>query len=223
MSRHKQGSAIPTSLALAAWALIAILVLTSGWMLASGEELQSTAAAIISLPSQNGHIIAAALWTGVYAMLLRLRRATSSCLHCYHHDDHLHKRTRTRVCTHEQTTRYPCAGLQASTYPHFSMHAQCNPATLLLVGLVTTAGCGWAETVALGELSGTDAAVIFATEPLWGVLWARVTIDERLEASTYLGGFLLIVATIISGYEYTAGGGGGEPTPMHISARELAG
>ena len=46
--------------------------------------------------------------------------------------------------------------------------------TILWTGLGTTAGCSLVEAAALGELSSSEATVVFSTEPLWGALFAYV-------------------------------------------------
>jgi len=70
---------------------------------------------------------------------------------------------------------------------------------LLWTGIVTTAGCSFAEAGALGEISSADATVVFATEPLWGAFFAWAMIGEELGPSTVVGGLLMVLACVISG------------------------
>lgn len=74
-------------------------------------------------------------------------------------------------------------------------------AALLWTGLVTTAGCSFAETVSLGEISSADAMVVFSTEPLWGAFFAWAMIGEELGPATAVGGSLMVLACLVSGSE----------------------
>eukprot|EP00316_Scyphosphaera_apsteinii_P016204 CAMPEP_0119302618 /NCGR_PEP_ID=MMETSP1333-20130426/4185_1 /TAXON_ID=418940 /ORGANISM="Scyphosphaera apsteinii, Strain RCC1455" /LENGTH=388 /DNA_ID=CAMNT_0007305025 /DNA_START=29 /DNA_END=1195 /DNA_ORIENTATION=- len=132
MRRHKDGPRdMATPMALTAWNLVAVLLLSLAWLhLAGGRaELQDIAASILSSPAEHLCIIAAVLWTG----------------------------------------------------------------------LVTTAGCSLAEASSLGDITASDATVVFATEPLWGALFAYVMLGERIGPSTAAGGLLMVLACLISG------------------------
>lgn len=71
-------------------------------------------------------------------------------------------------------------------------------AALLWTGIVTTAGCSFAEAAALAEISSAEATVIFATEPLWGALFARQMVGELFKPSIVVGGFLIAAACVVS-------------------------
>eukprot|EP00965_Chrysotila_dentata_P058198 1929862-Pleurochrysis_carterae.AAC.2 len=72
---------------------------------------------------------------------------------------------------------------------------------LVWTGVVTTAACCVLEAAVLGEISSADATVIFATEPLWAVLWSFVLLGETLSPSCLLGGALMVSACLVSGSE----------------------
>jgi drug/metabolite transporter (DMT)-like permease len=72
-------------------------------------------------------------------------------------------------------------------------------AALFWTGLVTTAGCSFAEAGALGEISSADAMVVFSTEPLWGAFFAWLMIGEEIGPATAAGGLLMVLACIVSG------------------------
>ena len=79
--------------------------------------------------------------------------------------------------------------LTATAVLHEPLHNAALIGAILWTGLVTTAGCSVAEAAALGELSSSDATVVFATEPLWGVAFANLVHarmqnpDIRLQAA----------------------------------------
>lgn len=70
--------------------------------------------------------------------------------------------------------------------------------TLLWTGLGTTAGCSLVEAAALGELSSADATVVFATEPLWGAVFAFLLLGEHMGPQCQLGGLLMCAACVVS-------------------------
>lgn len=75
---------------------------------------------------------------------------------------------------------------------------------LLWTGLVTGAGCAYAEAVALGRLSSSAATVVFATEPLWAAGFAAAVLDERLGGAGWAGGALVLLACACSGSDDAA-------------------
>ena len=75
---------------------------------------------------------------------------------------------------------------------------------LLWTGLVTGAGCAYAEAVALGRLPSSAATVVFATEPLWAAGFAAVVLGERLGGSGWAGGALVLAACACSGSDDAA-------------------
>lgn len=75
---------------------------------------------------------------------------------------------------------------------------------LLWTGLVTGAGCAFAEAVALGRLSSSAATVIFATEPLFAAAFSAAVLGERLGGSGWAGGALVLAACACSGSDDAA-------------------
>jgi len=88
--------------------------------------------------------------------------------------------------------------------------------TIAWTGVGTTAGCALVEAAALGELSSSEATVVFSTEPLWGAAFAFVMLGEVLGPQCMLGGALMVVACIVSGVELPTGWltKAAEPTPL---------
>ena len=70
--------------------------------------------------------------------------------------------------------------------------------TILWCGVATTAASAYAEATALGELSSSEATVIYSTEPLWGVAFACAMLGETMGPSTALGGACVILACLTS-------------------------
>ena len=73
--------------------------------------------------------------------------------------------------------------------------------TVVWTGVGTTAGCSLVEAAALGELSSSEATVVFATEPLWGAAIAFFLLGETMGPTCQLGGALMVAACIVSATE----------------------
>ena len=87
-------------------------------------------------------------------------------------------------------------------------------AAVAWTGLVATFATVLVETVALSKISAQESTVLFSTEPLWGASFAAATLGERLDASSFAGGALIIAACLLSslggfGGDDGDGGGGG--------------
>lgn len=78
-------------------------------------------------------------------------------------------------------------------------------ATVAWTGLGTTAGCSLVEAAALGELTSSEATVVFSTEPLWGAAFASAMLHESMGPQCQLGGALMVIACIVSGVEIAPG------------------
>jgi len=63
---------------------------------------------------------------------------------------------------------------------------------LVWTGLVSTAGSLWLEVTALRDVSAPDAALVYATEPVWGAAIATVLLGETWTAATVLGAALIV-------------------------------
>ncbi|CAK0870634.1 unnamed protein product [Prorocentrum cordatum] len=69
-------------------------------------------------------------------------------------------------------------------------------AQVAAMGLVTTAFCIWAETAALRKVDASIAALIYASEPIWGALFAYLWRGETLDGTlTVVGAALLFLAS----------------------------
>ena len=52
------------------------------------------------------------------------------------------------------------------------------------------------ETIALGKMASSEAAVLLATEPLWAALFASLLIGESMGAADLAGGALIVAACV---------------------------
>lgn len=76
-------------------------------------------------------------------------------------------------------------------------------AAILWCGLVTTAGCAFAEATAFAHVSSSEATVIYSSEPLWGIAFAWVALGETMGPAAAFGGACIVLACIASGWEGT--------------------
>jgi len=65
-------------------------------------------------------------------------------------------------------------------------------AAWLFTGLVSTAGTLWLELEALRDVSAPDAALVYATEPVWGAAVAAAALGERWAGATWAGAALIV-------------------------------
>jgi len=71
-------------------------------------------------------------------------------------------------------------------------------AVLAWVGIVTTAGVLYGETWAMEKIDGTEAGIIFASEPVWATLFASVVLGETFGATEMAGGACIILACLLT-------------------------
>lgn len=69
---------------------------------------------------------------------------------------------------------------------------------LAWVGLVTTAGVLYVETWAMEKVDGTEAGIIFASEPVWATLFASVVLGESFGFKEGLGGAMIVIACVLT-------------------------
>ena len=74
-------------------------------------------------------------------------------------------------------------------------------AAAAFTGFITTAANRVGETIALGKLSSSEASVLLATEPLWAALFASFLINENLDGSDAIGGFIIVISCVITAIE----------------------
>lgn len=65
-------------------------------------------------------------------------------------------------------------------------------------GIVTTVGAIYLEGLALETASATDAALTFASEPVWASLFGAWLLHEKLNLNAYLGGGVILAACLMS-------------------------
>eukprot|EP00591_Stephanopyxis_turris_P006035 CAMPEP_0195519762 /NCGR_PEP_ID=MMETSP0794_2-20130614/15425_1 /TAXON_ID=515487 /ORGANISM="Stephanopyxis turris, Strain CCMP 815" /LENGTH=490 /DNA_ID=CAMNT_0040648969 /DNA_START=243 /DNA_END=1715 /DNA_ORIENTATION=+ len=64
--------------------------------------------------------------------------------------------------------------------------------------LITTSGNRVCETIGLGKVSSSEAAVLLATEPLWAAVFASVLVKESMGLQDIAGGALIVAACLSS-------------------------
>jgi drug/metabolite transporter (DMT)-like permease len=80
---------------------------------------------------------------------------------------------------------------------NISATAQALPwPALLWMGLATTSFTLWIEFIALRNVSASTCALIYTTEPLWGVLFAWHFMGERWGVPGWIGATLILGASV---------------------------
>lgn len=69
-------------------------------------------------------------------------------------------------------------------------------AAWLFTGLISTAGTLWLEIEALRDVSAPDAALVYATEPVWGAAVAAAALGERWAGPTWAGAALIVAGSL---------------------------
>lgn len=70
-------------------------------------------------------------------------------------------------------------------------------ATIAWTGVVTTVGAIFLEGIALQRATATDAAISFASEPVWASLFGLWLLHEHLSTTTYVGGAIIMAACLV--------------------------
>ena len=70
-----------------------------------------------------------------------------------------------------------------------------GPAVLYL-SVVTTALCNWLQTIGQTRVGAEQAALIYALDPVWGALFARILCGDELGAQGITGGALIVAAAL---------------------------
>lgn len=68
---------------------------------------------------------------------------------------------------------------------------------LVWTGVITTLGVIYFEGYALQTASATDAALLFATEPVWAAIFGKLLLHEQVHSSTFIGGALILIACVL--------------------------
>jgi len=67
---------------------------------------------------------------------------------------------------------------------------------LAWLGVLSSAAVLAVESIAVGKLSSSEAAVVFSTEPLWAAAVGAICIGEHVGTNTFVGGALVVAACI---------------------------
>lgn len=68
---------------------------------------------------------------------------------------------------------------------------------MLWTGIVTTVFAIYLQGVALGVASATEASLTFASEPVWASLFGAWLLKEQIDATTYVGGSIILLGCIL--------------------------
>jgi len=69
---------------------------------------------------------------------------------------------------------------------------------LVWVGIVTTAAVLYVETWAMEKVDGTEAGIIFASEPVWATAFASVVLGESFGAQELAGAACILLACLLT-------------------------
>lgn len=92
----------------------------------------------------------------------------------------------------------PAAGTVAPILHLTSAGILINVAVVAWTGLMSSAVSGWAQTKGQETTPASEAAVIFATQPLWASAIAAIGLGESFGPKGIMGGLLIVVSTLIS-------------------------
>jgi drug/metabolite transporter (DMT)-like permease len=70
-------------------------------------------------------------------------------------------------------------------------------ATIGWTGIVTTVFAIFLEGIALQTASATDAAIAFASEPVWASMFGFLLLNEKLGTNSYIGGSIIMLACLV--------------------------
>jgi DME family drug/metabolite transporter len=79
-------------------------------------------------------------------------------------------------------------------------------AAIAWTGIVTTVLAIYFQGVALQTASASDAALTFASEPVWASLFGVWLLHEHLNTNAYIGGSIILLACILGVSADQAGG-----------------
>jgi drug/metabolite transporter (DMT)-like permease len=65
-------------------------------------------------------------------------------------------------------------------------------------GIITTVVAIYLEGIALETASATEAALLFASEPVWASLFGAWLLHESLNLNAYVGGAVILAACVLS-------------------------
>jgi drug/metabolite transporter (DMT)-like permease len=85
-------------------------------------------------------------------------------------------------------------------------------AAIAWTGIVTTVLAIYFQGVALQTASASDAALTFASEPVWASLFGVWLLHEQLNTNAYIGGSIILLACILGVASDLPGGDETQPS-----------
>lgn len=85
-------------------------------------------------------------------------------------------------------------------------------AAIAWTGIVTTVLAIYFEGVALQTASASDAALTFASEPVWASLFGVWLLHEHLTMNAYIGGSIILLACLVGVASDLPGPGEAKPS-----------
>jgi len=84
------------------------------------------------------------------------------------------------------------------TFPEFGYMVESHRlAAIGWTGIVTTVFAIFLEGIALQTATATDAAITFATEPVWASVFGLLLLNEQLGTNSYVGGAIILMACLV--------------------------
>mmetsp|Transcript_17018 Transcript_17018/g.43597 ORF Transcript_17018/g.43597 Transcript_17018/m.43597 type:complete len:109 (+) Transcript_17018:402-728(+) len=68
--------------------------------------------------------------------------------------------------------------------------------SLLFLGVICTGLCNWAQTVGQRSIPAGQAAIVYATDPLWAAFFSWLALGETLGPRGWAGAVLIFTAAI---------------------------
>lgn len=88
------------------------------------------------------------------------------------------------------------AGAAAALGAEFATFAAGEWKPLLYLGVVCTGLCSWAQTAGQRSVGAEQAAIVYATDPLWAAFFSWLALGETLGARGWAGALLILVAAV---------------------------
>ena len=85
-------------------------------------------------------------------------------------------------------------------------------AAIAWTGIVTTVLAIYFQGVALQTASASDAALTFASEPVWASLFGVWLLHEHLNTNAYIGGSIILLACVLGVASDLPGGDETQPS-----------
>ena len=66
--------------------------------------------------------------------------------------------------------------------------------------MITTALCGYLQTIGQKEVPAERAAIIYSLDPVYGAVFSNIVLGESFGLKSYVGSFLILTGIVISNF-----------------------